>query len=516
MKKFTKSLLAVAIVLGSVLFSGNTAFAATPGYVSSSVTGVTQTSAIFNGTFNPSSLSTTAWFEMQNGGGQQYGTQNIGSGSGNVAINPAFTKTGLTPSTTYSFRAVAQNQTGTTYGPWISFTTTAQQQQVTVNVWADDTSINAGSSTVVHWSSTNATSCTSSSLSGWLMTMGQQTVWPTQTKTYTVTCTNGSSSDSASVTVTVNQQQNPANILTFTATPNSVAFGGSTTLNWTVQNATSCTAGGAWSGPKNITGGSQTINNLTINPTVFTLNCTGLGGSDFAQVSVTVGAQQGNAPAVTVNVSPTSITSGNFATLTWSATNNPTSCSASWTNNSIATSGSLQVSPNVSTNYTVTCFNNFGSGNDSAFLTVNQQVNAPTVNISASPTSVFSGGSSVITWVVSNATQCVGTNGSSGWSGFHNANGGSFVANDLTTTTTFTLTCTGPGGSSANSVTVGVTSNPVNLPTVNLSANQTNIQYSGSTNLTWTVNNATSCNATNGTNGWSGPKSTSGGTFFTG
>ena len=52
-------------------------------------------------------------------------------------------------------------------------------------------------------------------------------------------------------------------------------------------------------------------------------------------------------------------------------------------------------------------------------------------------------------------------------------------------------------------------------PTVSLAADNINLTYNGNTILRWSSNNATSCNANNGTNGWAGNKSTSG-NFYTG
>ncbi len=74
--------------------------------------------------------------------------------------------------------------------------------------------------------------------------------------------------------------------LTFTASPTSIAQGGSTTLTWTSTNLTSCVAMGSWSGTKP-THGSQTINNLTKSGN-YTLSCTGTGGSFSRVIGVTV------------------------------------------------------------------------------------------------------------------------------------------------------------------------------------------------------------------------------------
>ena len=52
-------------------------------------------------------------------------------------------------------------------------------------------------------------------------------------------------------------------------------------------------------------------------------------------------------------------------------------------------------------------------------------------------------------------------------------------------------------------------------PTVRLTANSTSVNYNGSSFLSWTSNDATSCSASGGVNGWAGSKST-GGNFNTG
>ncbi|HTG04554.1 MAG TPA: hypothetical protein VK635_10940, partial [Bradyrhizobium sp.] len=61
----------------------------------------------------------------------------------------------------------------------------------------------------------------------------------------------------------------------------------------------------------------------------FELACTGAGGTASASATVTVTPP---APTVSLAVSPTSVTSGGAATLTWSS-NNAASCVASgaWT-----------------------------------------------------------------------------------------------------------------------------------------------------------------------------------------
>lgn len=78
----------------------------------------------------------------------------------------------------------------------------------------------------------------------------------------------------------------------------------------------------------------------------------------------------------------------------------------------------------------------------------------PTVEFAANPASVASGGSTTLSWTSSDATSCVA---SGGWSGAH-ALSGTQPSGALTATSTFTLACTGPGGTTTRSATVTIDS----------------------------------------------------------
>jgi hypothetical protein len=113
---------------------------------------------------------------------------------------------GLSPCTTYHYRAVAQNSAGTSYGEDKTFTTTCG---IAVDLEANGSdgsiTIPYNSSATLTWTSQNATSCYASgdwsgskSLSG-----SQSTGNLTSSKTYTITCSGsgGSASDSVKVYV---------------------------------------------------------------------------------------------------------------------------------------------------------------------------------------------------------------------------------------------------------------------------------------------------------------------------
>lgn len=84
----------------------------------------------------------------------------------------------------------------------------------------------------------------------------------------------------------------PVPTVTFSAASNSITSGQSTTLQWTANDATACTASNGWSGAKNTTG-SQSTGALSAN-TTYDLSCTGPGGTGNASVTVTVSPASSN------------------------------------------------------------------------------------------------------------------------------------------------------------------------------------------------------------------------------
>ena len=295
--------------------------------------------------------------------------------------------------------------------------------------------------------------------------------------------------------------------------PITIPTGSSANLTWSSLNATSC------SGTNFSTGGA--LNNSTgvstgalFSSQTYTITCDNGSNSDSDPVTVNVA---GSPPVVTISANPTSGTVDVVnPSLTWSATNSPTSCTASgdWSG-SKAVSGT-NVSQGVLTvvktyTYTLSCSNASGTGSASASVVVTSATPAPSVSLSVSPASITSGGNSTLTWTTSNATSCnAGASpANSQWNGAKALNNGSpgQTITGITTTTLFSLTCNGAGGTGADSKTVTVTATPV--PVVTISANPT----SGTVDvvnpsLTWSATNSpTSCTASGD---WSGSKAVSG------
>jgi hypothetical protein len=125
----------------------------------------------------------------------------------------------------------------------------------------------------------------------------------------------------------------------------------------------------------------------------------------------------------------------------------------------------------------------------------------PVVTLTASPTSVAYGASSTLTWSSRDVTSCTA---SGAWSGVQ-ATAGSISTGALTASSTYTITCSGAGGTATKSVTVLVGSPPA--PIVVISANPTVVDAGASSTLTWSSRDATSCTASGA---WSGTQATAG------
>jgi hypothetical protein len=152
-------------------------------------------------------------------------------------------------------------------------------------------SINLGQTSTITWSSANATSCSASgNWSGTLPPSGNQTLVPTAggTDTYALTCANAAGTSAASaVSLAVTP---PPAAPTLTLTASSVLVGGSTTINWSSVDATSCAGSGSWSGTL-ATAGSQAVNATAAGTDIYTLTCANAAGSSApSSVSLTVTA----------------------------------------------------------------------------------------------------------------------------------------------------------------------------------------------------------------------------------
>lgn len=156
-------------------------------------------------------------------------------------------------------------------------------------------------------------------------------------------------------------------------------------------------------------------------------------------------------PTVALEAEPDTIEAGGSSTLSWDA-ENADSCEAigGWSD-STDTSGEEIVSPEETTTYTIACEGAGGEASASATVTVEdeQEPEAPTVEIDADPETITEGAASTLTWSSENADSCTGD-----WGSATAVDGSEVVSPSVTTT--YTIECTGEGGTVDASVTVTV------------------------------------------------------------
>jgi len=266
--------------------------------------------------------------------------------------------------------------------------------------------------------------------------------------------------------------------ITFTATPLSINQGSSATLAWTSSNATSVSI-------DNGIGNVGLSDSRQITPavnTTYIATATGPGGSASASVAITVVPR----PTITVAVDPSTVRAGQTATITWNSSN---ATSVTFDNGigSVAASGSRTVTPSNTTSYTATAVGPAGTMTAGTTVTV---VFPPTIALSATPPSITQGDSTTLSWTSSN-TESVAIDNNIG---AEPPNGSVVVAPK--SSTAYTATATGPGGTVSTTFRVDV-SNPA-PPTVSVSVNPATISAGQVATLAWTSTNGTSASIDNG------------------
>ncbi len=312
----------------------------------------------------------------------------------------------------------------------------------------------------------------------------------------------------------------PGPSITFTASPSTISIGDSSKLEWNSPSADSCKfVGGSWFGLGDAS--IPTSGNKVVSPskdTIYKIYCTNKSGTLPSEVTVNVnrcpagnschGATldlkidgshgpvklshtQQDKPGVVSFIGDIRLTS----TVPWWAIFNPRPIDCvSWDNGirlgvleygvPYDISGTLSATDYGSHILTVSC--NFDRGGDVIRDSVNvviekpttQQVQtvtptttstpasiqAPTVNLSVSHTdtpnikfassiTIPKGKSAILSWTSTNAKTC---SASGGWSGGKSTTPGSQTVSPASTTK-YTLTCTGPGGSATDYANVTVT-----------------------------------------------------------
>ena len=401
-----------------------------------------------------------------------------------VSIDPgmsAVPSTGadkVAPAATTSYVLTATNKNGTSKstvvltvsGSTTAVTPTAASTglPVIMSFSAAPSTVSAGGSSVLTWAVSNADGAKISGI-GPVAASGNTTVYPASTTTYVIEASNGAGTSSASMMIVVSAPYTPPSttlpaatsnlpsILSFTASPSTIISGSSTSLSWSVLNATGVTISGV--GPVPTTG------SLTVSPSAtmtLTLTAQNTAGSNYATTTITVTSASsppstGSRPGIVAfSISPSSLSSGGSATVSWDIYN-ATSVYIDHGIGNVSASGSTTIYPTASATYTLTAQNAYGATSAARNVTVSPPVVAPTyswptiTDFHCSNTTVVRGNQAKLYWTVSNADTVIIDNGI----GSVGPSGATYIY--PAATTTYTLQATSGANTVAQSVTVIVT-----------------------------------------------------------
>lgn len=364
----------------------------------------------------------------------------------------------------------------------------------TLNFFADSTTIEYNTATNLNWSTTNATDCTASGdWTGTKATSGSESTGNLiSAKSYTLTCNGPGGTAIGTVPISITS---PVTVptLNFSASSYFINYDENVDLSWDSTNATACVASGDWSGSKALSD-SQNTGNLT-STSVFSLTCSGTGGSITSIVTVVVSPAPVNPPELTFTATDYDIAYASSTTLNWSSLyTDDCDASGSWSG-SRSLNGSYDTGTLYSTaSYTLDC--DGPGGTVTQTVTVNVGPNpfpAPTLSFSAASTSVPYNGSTDLNWSTTNADSCTA---SDDWSGSKGASGTENTGT-LTSDQEYDLDCTGPGGTVSDSEVVAV-GDPTTPPVVTFWADTYNVVHNTGTVVRWNSTDANWCDLTQG------------------
>lgn len=346
----------------------------------------------------------------------------------------------------------------------------------TITFTSSPPTISMGETCTLTWQTANASTVTINNGIGNVGLNGTHQVTPGQTTTYELTAVGPGGATMAETIVTVTYL--PPRIQ-FAAHPASIFPGATATLSWSSEYADACVIEPGI-GLVELSG---SINVSPAQTTIYTLAATGPGGTVTVEAPVAVTVPS---PILSLSAVPQTITAGQSAILTWNSANADTL----WLEpglGAVAPSGSLSVSPTQTTTYTIT-----GSGPGGTTLeqtTVSVTDPPPTVIFSADPPAIQAGQGTTLSWSTTYAqTVEIDQNiGTVDLSGTRTISPGQ--------TTTYTLTATGPGGTTTTQINVTVSYPP---PAVTLQAQPAAITLGQSATLIWSSALATATVIDNG------------------
>jgi len=264
-------------------------------------------------------------------------------------------------------------------------------------------------------------------------------------------------------------------IAVFSASPAKLITGQSSTLTWTVADATTLSV----SGVGTVTG--TWVKVVPAVTTTYTLTATNSLGSTTAFVTITVG----DVPKISsFTAAATTLTAGQSTSLSW-AVAGATTISINQ-GIGVVTGTSVTITPAASTTYSLTASNSFGSATAMTTVTVGK---APViVSFVASPARLIAGQTGTLIWGVSGTATITIDQGIGKVAG-------TSVRVTPATTKTYTLTAANTFGSATATVTITVGSRPV---ITSFAATPAKIPKGQSSTLTWAVTGASTISINQG------------------
>ncbi|MCA9551130.1 MAG: pre-peptidase C-terminal domain-containing protein, partial [Myxococcales bacterium] len=363
----------------------------------------------------------------------------------------------LDETTTFTLEAKAGDEAITRN---VTVTVTTEGAPVVDSFTATPAEIDVGASSTLSWQTTGATSVSITAGGTSIVTDGaadgEFSVMPIATTTYTLVAKAADGQTSmATTTITVNTENQVPAVQVFTASPNPIAAGASTTLSWTVLYADTIVVTDADSNEVyNGTNGAGMVSVTPAATTTYTLVATNAQGAGTDSVTVTVNGTIG-ATIDSFLANPTTVILGQASVLSWAASNADRieiTTAAGTTTVSTSLTGMISVLPAATTEYTLTAFNPAGNASFAATVTVNPA--APAIlGFGAAPNPAAIGGSTTLSWNVLGADTVRVTRGTT--VEYDGTQGTSSIQIPVTTTsTTFMLTASNAEGASTSQVTV--------------------------------------------------------------
>jgi hypothetical protein len=327
----------------------------------------------------------------------------------------------------------------------------------------------AGESTLLTWITGNATSCRIEPGIGNVDLNGSMDVSPQETTTYTLTATGPGGTKTADLEITV---VFPPTVRIHVS-PETIPAGGEATLSWTSEHAESVMI-------DNEIGAVTPDGSVAVSPgqtTTYTITASGTGGTATASATVSIAHPE---PSVTLQALPVEITAGQSAELSWTSSH-ADSATLDQGIGTVPVNGSISVSPSSTTTYTLTVSGPGGSRTASQTIAVRH---LPEIQISASPDIIQKGQSTQISWSSAYADTVTIQPGI----GLVAQSGSITIAPE--TTTRYTITASGPGGTATAVTAITVICLP---PLIEFSASPQTLPVGQSTVLTWNIAHADTC-----------------------